>query len=146
MPDSTPVLTAQTSIRVRYADTDQMHFVYNGKYLEYFEVGRTEMLRALGLPYAELERNGIMLPLVDSYCRYHGPARYDDMLVIESRMQEMPRATMRIDYRIFREGEDLILTSGYTTHAFVDIESGKPTRPAKLFLDAVRSPLPSSQP
>ncbi len=145
MPDPTPVLIAQTSIRVRYADTDQMHFVYNGKYLEYFEVGRTEMLRALGLPYAKLEENGIMLPLVDSYCRYHAPARYDDLLVIESRMQTMPRATMRIDYRIFREGEDLILTSGYTTHAFVDIESGKPIRPAKLFLDTIRNPLPSSQ-
>ncbi|MCB2205678.1 acyl-CoA thioesterase [bacterium] len=126
-----------TSIRVRYADTDQMQIVYNGKYLEYFEVGRTELIRSLGLSYAEIEKQGIWLPLVEAHCRYHLPARYDDVLIVRSIVQELPRSSLRIEYEIMREGSDDILVSGYTVHVFFDVHRQRPARPPQFFLDAM---------
>ncbi|MBK7981513.1 MAG: acyl-CoA thioesterase [Ignavibacteriae bacterium] len=75
------MLSHTTSIRVRYADTDKMQFVYNGKYLEYFEVGRTELLRSCGLAYSELEKIGYQLPLIEAGLKYKMPAYYDDVLL-----------------------------------------------------------------
>lgn len=137
------LVTHRHTIRVRYADTDQMQIVYNGKYLEYFEVGRTELIRSLGLSYAEIERNGIWLPLTEAHCRYHHPARYDDLLDIESTVDEAPRASLRIDYAIRREGQEQVLVSGYTTHAFFDVAAQRPTRPPAFFLRAMGIPLPT---
>ena len=77
-----------TQIRVRYADTDQMKVVYHGKFLEYFEVGRTALIRSLGLPYAELESRGILLPVIEAYAKYRKPARYDDLLSVEAVVSE----------------------------------------------------------
>ncbi len=124
-----------TSIRVRYADTDQMQIVYNGKYLEYFEVGRTELLRSRGLSYAEFEDSGTRLPLVEAHCRFHQPARYDDIMIVRSEVQEIPRSTLRIDYSVTRESDGTLLATGYTTHAFLDIASLRPVRPPAHFLD-----------
>ncbi len=123
-----------TTVRVRYADTDKMQIVYNGKYLEYFEVGRTELIRALGLSYAEIERRGIWLPLVEAHCRYHVPARYDDILVIHSSVRETPRSSLRIDYQVTREGSDTVIATGYTVHAFFDVDRQRPSRPPAFFL------------
>ncbi|MFZ1730188.1 MAG: thioesterase family protein [Bacteroidota bacterium] len=125
----------ETNIRVRYADTDQMQIVYNGKYLEYFEVGRTELLRAKGMTYAEFEKSGTLLPLVEAHCRFHQPARYDDLISIRSEVREIPRSTMRIDYEIRRGNDELLITTGYTIHAFLDISSQRPVRPPAHFLD-----------
>ncbi|MDX9758538.1 MAG: thioesterase family protein [Bacteroidota bacterium] len=127
----------ETSIRVRYADTDQMHIVYNGKYLEYFEVGRTELLRAHGLTYREFEASGTRLPLVDAYCRYHLPAAYDDVLIIHAEVTTVPRATLRIEYAIRRQSDNALIATGYTTHAFLDIASLRPVRPPAHFLDVL---------
>ena len=132
-----------TRIRVRYADTDKMQIVYNGKYLEYFEVGRTELIRALGYPYAQLERDGILLPLVEAFCRYHQPARYDDLLTVVSEVRDIPRSTLRIDYRILREddsgAEATLITTGFTVHAFLDVERQRPVRPTTAFLAALNA-------
>jgi acyl-CoA thioester hydrolase len=125
-----------TRIRVRYADTDQMGFAYYANYLVWFEVGRTEMLRACGLPYAELEALGLALPVLEAHCLYRKSARYDQMLRVVSRLKEMPRVSLRIDYEIFDEGEQL-LAEGYTTHAFINQE-GKPVRPPQVFMAKVR--------
>lgn len=127
----------ETTLRVRYADTDQMHIVYNGKYLEYFEVGRTELLRAHGLTYREFELAGTRLPLVDAYCRYHLPAVYDDVLTIRAEVAEVPRATMRIDYVVRRAQDAALIATGYTTHAFLDIATLRPVRPPARFLDVL---------
>jgi acyl-CoA thioester hydrolase len=124
-------------IRVRYADTDQMQIVYNGKYFEYFEVGRTELIRSLGLPYAEMERRGTRLPLIEAQCRFHLPARYDDVITIESSVLEIPRSTLRIDYSIYRKETDELLARGYTVHAFLDIATQRPVRPPADFLRAM---------
>ena len=103
----------ETHVRVRYAETDQGGVVYNASYLVYFEVGRTEMMRAGGLPYRELEERGIVLPVVESHVRYRAPARYDDLLAIESRVSEVRRVRMRIDTRISDAGSGRLLAEGW---------------------------------
>ncbi|MBK7866088.1 MAG: acyl-CoA thioesterase [Ignavibacteriales bacterium] len=120
-----------TTVRIRYADTDQMRFVYNGKYLEFFEVGRTELIRELGMSYKQFEESGFLLPVYDAYIRYHSPAFYDEVLEIESILTTKPMAKLKIEYNI-RVGERLI-ASGYTQHAFVSTKTGRPVRSPELF-------------
>ncbi|MCC6636858.1 MAG: acyl-CoA thioesterase [Ignavibacteriaceae bacterium] len=120
-----------TTVRIRYADTDQMRFVYNGKYLEFFEVGRTELIRELGMSYKQFEEFGFLLPVYDAYIRYHSPAFYDEVLEIESILNTKPMAKLKIEYNI-RVGERLI-ASGYTQHAFVSTKTGRPVRSPELF-------------
>lgn len=127
-----------TTIRVRYADTDKMQFVYNGKYLEYFEVGRTELLRSCGLAYSEVEKEGYQLPLIEAKLRYISPARYDDLLDIEATVSEFLSAKVHIDYKITRHETDEVITEGYTTHMFIKSDSKKPTRPPKIYTDALK--------
>lgn len=120
-----------TTVRIRYADTDQMRFVYNGKYLEFFEVGRTELIRELGMSYKQFEESGFLLPVYDAYIRYHSPAFYDEVLEIESILNTKPMVKLKIEYNI-RVGERLI-ASGYTQHAFVSTKTGRPVRSPELF-------------
>ncbi len=127
----------QTTVRVRYADTDQMGLVYHARYLEWFEIGRTELLRALGLPYATLEEKGWLLPVIEVRCRYKIPARYDQVVSIISRIAEIPRGRIHIDYQL--ESEDgALLAEGYTEHMFVNRE-GKPLRPPKEFIELLKA-------
>jgi len=125
------VVKNTTTVRIRYADTDQMRFVYNGKYLEFFEVGRTELIRELGMSYKQFEESGFLLPVYDAYIRYHSPAFYDEVLEIESILNTKPMAKLKIEYNI-RVGERLI-ASGYTQHAFVSTKTGRPVRSPELF-------------
>ncbi|MBN1637645.1 MAG: acyl-CoA thioesterase [Ignavibacteriales bacterium] len=129
------MLINKTKIRVRYADTDKMQIVYNGKYLEYFEVGRTELLRNLGLPYSEIEKKGYQLPLVEAFVKYNKPALYDDILEIEAKIEKLNSAVLQIDYKISRKDENQILVFGYTTHVFINIKSKKATKPPDFFLE-----------
>ncbi len=130
------VLENITKIRVRYADTDKMGVVYNGNYLTFFEVGRTELMRNSGLPYTELEKAGYMLPLVESHINYKQSAFYDDILEVKAviDLSEL-RATLRFDYEI-RVGEGLVAT-GWTVHTFIKTDNLKPVRPPKIFVDLV---------
>jgi acyl-CoA thioester hydrolase len=127
------MLKTKFEIRVRYADTDKMQFVYNGKYLEYFEVGRTEMLRQTGFSYHQLEESGYQLPLLDSYLKFVNYAQYDDLLVIESSLKEIPNVKMRINYQIFRKSDNLLIAEGYTTHAFIRTDTKRATRVPEIF-------------
>lgn len=129
------MVSSLTKLRVRYADTDQMRVVYHGKFLEYFELGRSDLIRNLGLPYSQMEAEGIFLPVVEAYAKYRRPAHYDDELVVESIVNEIPQATLRIDYKVFRDGEDAVLAEGYTVHSFLNVATGRPTRPPKRFLE-----------
>ncbi len=131
------MLTGKTEVRVRFADTDQMGIVYNGKYLEYFEVGRTEMLRINGLAYAEVEKRGYQLPLLEAHVKYVSPARYDDVLVIEAIVKNYPAFRIHIDYKIFHRDNELLITEGYTKHVFMSKETLKPVRPPKFFTDVI---------
>jgi acyl-CoA thioester hydrolase len=126
-------------IRVRYADTDKMQFVYNGKYLEYFEVGRTELLRYFQLPYSTIEKEGHQLPLMEAGLKYRNPAHYDDILLIEAKLNELYSAKVHIEYIITREDDNALICTGYTTHLFIRTETKKPTKPPKIYFDALSS-------
>lgn len=116
-----------TPVRVRYAETDAMGFVYHTNYLVWFEVGRAEYMRARGVPYSELERLGIYLPVVDCTCRFHCPGKYDDLLIVHTCVTHLSRVKLTFQYRITRAGDEKLLADGFTTHAFTDRE-GKLTR------------------
>jgi acyl-CoA thioester hydrolase len=125
------------AIRVRYADTDQMGFAYYAHYLRWFEIGRAEMLRALGWSYRAVEEAGIQLPVLEARCRYLAPARYDDELIIETGVLELRRASVRFGYRILRAPDDALLATGETEHCFLDRE-GKPGRPSPRLAELLR--------
>ncbi|GBD90538.1 1,4-dihydroxy-2-naphthoyl-CoA hydrolase [bacterium BMS3Abin04] len=131
------MLKFKTKIRVRYADTDKMHFVYNGKYLEYFEVGRTELLRSTGLPYSALEKAGYQLPLMQAHVNYKYPAHYDDVLVIEATVSELYSAKVHIDYVISNEENNQLIATGYTDHLFIKENTKRPTKPPQIYIDAL---------
>ena len=95
------MITTTNKLRVRYAETDQMGVVYHANYAIYFEVGRTEMFRQIGLPYAKMEENGIMLPLIDLHCNYKQSAKYDDELTIVTTLEEMPNVKIKFNYKSF---------------------------------------------
>ncbi len=101
---------------------------YYGNYFRWFEIGRSEMFRSLGLPYKAVEDNGIFLPVAESYCKYATPAKYDDLLVIETSLDTKLKAGMKFDYRIFKEDGQTLIASGYTKHPCVN-QDGKVVRP-----------------
>ena len=138
------LISHKTEIRVRYADTDQMKVVYHGKYLEYFEVGRAALIRSLGLPYSELETRGILLPVIEAFAKYRKPARYDELLFIEAIVTELPKAVLKIEYKILRGGEEEVLVEGYTIHSFLYAATGKPTRAPSYFVQILEKAMTSS--
>ncbi len=119
--------SATTDIRVRYAETDQMGYVYYGNYAMYYEVGRVEALRQLGFTYRELEDMGVMMPVLDLHCKFHKPARYDDLLTIKTTIPEIPAVKMKFTYEITNERGELV-NYGETTLAFVNKSTGRPMR------------------
>ena len=123
----------RSSLRVRYAETDLMGFVWNGVYNTYFEIGRTEVMRYLGLTYSELEAKGIQLPLIESYARYIQPGKYDDVLEVETNIVYEGGVRLKFEYNILRDNSTI--TKGYTLHTFIDSVSKKPIKPPKEFLD-----------
>lgn len=115
------------TIRVPYAHTDQMSFVYYANYLVYFEMARSEMLREAGTPYGDLEKRGVVLPVVEAHAVYRSPARFDDLLEIRTRCTEIRGVRVRIEYEVLR-GEELLAT-GYTEHVCMS-PAGKVLKPA----------------
>lgn len=132
------MITHKTQIRVRYADTDQMRTVYYGKYFEYFEQARSELLRSIGLPYAEIEKSGVFLPVIEAFARYRRSAQYDDLITVESLVEELPVARIRINYKIFEEKNVEPIVEGYTVHSFLNASTGKPTRAPAQFLQVLQ--------
>ena len=130
------MLTYKTTCRVRYGDTDKMGFVYHANYFRWFEVGRSEMFRSMGIPYKSIESKGIFLPLSEMHCKFNAPSQYDDILVIETSPDPHYRAGMKFNYKIFSENGDKLLASGYTKHACVD-SGGRVVRPPKFLMDSI---------
>ena len=121
-------------LRVRYSETDQMGTFYNSRALEWFECGRTELMRnRLGMSYAVLEEKGVFLPLVEAHLEFQGGARYDDLLRITSTVELQGRAKLRFDVEINQNGTGRPVVRGYTIHAFTDTR-GKPIRPPAWFV------------
>ncbi|NQU42080.1 acyl-CoA thioesterase [bacterium] len=109
-------------IRVTYRDTDQMGYVYYANYLVYFEMARTELLRNLGSTYRECEEKGVFLPVIEASCRYHAPARYDDLIEIRAKVTRWTRAALDFDYECRRTSDRTLLAAGTTRHAFTSKE------------------------
>lgn len=120
--------TAETQIRVRYAETDQMSYVYYGNYAMYFEVGRVEAMRSIGFSYKEMEDEGVMMPVLESHFRYLQPGKYDELLTIKTTIPTLPGARIRFEYEVFNEQKKLI-TEGWTVLTFLKKDSHRPTRP-----------------
>jgi acyl-CoA thioester hydrolase len=125
---------SETTIRVRYAETDQMGYVYYGNYAAYYEIARVEALRNLGLRYKTLEENeGIMMPVLENYSKYIRPARYDELLKIVVKIPKRPGTRTRFEYEIYNEADELIHI-GHTVLVFVTIASGRPCNAPESFL------------
>ena len=124
------------TVRVRYAETDQMGVVYHGNYAQYFEMGRVEWLRNLGVSYKWMEDNGVMLPVVSLEMNYKKPAKYDDLLRIKTLLKSQTSVKIEFDYEIYNEDNQL-LTTGYSMLVFVDIKTGKPILPPKYVSDKI---------
>ena len=128
------MIESRTQVTVRYAETDMMGVVYHGNYLPWFEVGRTTLLKEIGLPYRDLETAGYRLPVLEVTAKYLRPAVYDDVITIVTTMHEKPLLRIRLDYEV-RRGDELLAT-GHTVHAFIDRE-GKPVRPPEAAVKAM---------
>src|SRR5438874_1289900 len=131
------MLSHTTSIRVRYADTDQMGVVYYAKYLEYFEVARTELLRSIGLPYREVEEKGFALPVSSASIKYYKGAVYDDELLVTAKLSPKHSPKVEIHYEVLRASDNEMIANGETTLVFVDKKTGKPARAPQFYLEAI---------
>jgi len=127
--------TVTIQYRVPYADTDQMHVVYYGNYLTYFERSRNELLREMGFSYKALEALGYALPVKEAHVNYHAPATYDDLLDITGWCESFKGVRLKIYCEVKLNGK--LLADGYTIHANCDIRTMRPTRPPRVMLDAV---------
>ncbi len=128
----------EVKIRVRYGETDQMGYVYYGNYAQYFEVGRVEWLRNLGVSYKNLEESGVMLPVLNLNVNFIKPAKYDDLLTIITTLKSKPSVKIEFDFEIFNEAQEL-LTTGYTSLVFIDMKKNKPTRAPQDLLEKIYS-------
>ena len=126
----------ETEIRVEYHHTDQMGIVHHSNYVKFFEVARTEWLRAAGLTYAEMERRGVMMPIVDVHIKYRMPAYYDELIRVKAMVEQMPMARMTFNYEI--HGEDgREIASGSTTLGFIDSVTRRPQRAPQWLMEVL---------
>lgn len=125
-------VVSQSRVRVRYAETDQMGVVYHANYLVWFEIGRVDFIRSLGMDYRTMEQeDGLAIAVVDVSARYKQPARYDDELRVETRLNAARGAVIKFGYRVKRDADDALLCEGETVHVVVDREMKKRTLPEK---------------
>lgn len=122
------------NVRVIYADTDAMGIVYHTNYIKWFEIGRTELLRSIGIVYALIESQGYNLPLTEVSCHYLIPARYDQILIVETELEYLRRASMKFKYIIWDENLEKCLVEGYTVHACTN-NQGKIVRIPSTIID-----------
>ncbi len=129
----TGVQSHRHQFRVIYGDTDMMGIVYYGNYFRYFEAGRSELLRAVGLPYMQLEAAGYALPVASASAKYHASARYDELLTLETTVVAVRMGSLQMGYRLEREEDGVLIATGETLHACVGKKTGRVTRiPAML--------------
>lgn len=130
------MITKQHKIRVRYGETDPMKYVYYGNYAQYLEVARVELFRAIGISYNEIENRGIWLPVSEYKIKYIKPAKYDDLLTIETKITKLPTAKIEFEYTIFNEKKEK-LTEASTTLFFLDAKTQKIIRCPEFLLELI---------
>lgn len=131
------MFTAENTVRVRYAETDQMGYVYYGNYAMYYEVGRVEALRQAGFSYRQMEEKGIIMPVLEIHSRYLKPGKYDELLTIRTMIREMPGIRIRFHYEVINEQGELI-NEGETTLVFLNKNSHRPCRPPEFLLELLK--------
>lgn len=139
IPGNSAIISYTHTLRSRYSETDQMGYVYYGRYLEYFEVARTEMIRSLGVPYARLEHDGIMLPVIYSQIEYKAPVFYDEEMNIEVSVYEKPLVRLETYYKINTYRHNGLHALGQVNLCFMNRETRKPCRAPDYFLDLIKS-------
>jgi acyl-CoA thioester hydrolase len=127
---------SETTVRVRYGETDQMGYVYYGYYAMYYEVARVEALRKLGLTYREIEANGIIMPVLENHTKFLAPGKYDELLRIVTTIKERPTVRMKFEYEVFNE-EGKLINQGETVLAFIDVKTNRPARPPKAMMEVL---------
>lgn len=114
------MIVVDTKIRVRYKETDKMGVVHHSNYYTWFEIGRSEYMRARGMTYRSMEEKGLMLPVIEARCFYKQPAKYDDVIVIRTHMADFKGVRLKMEYEVIREEDGVLLAKGYTVHAITD--------------------------
>ena len=127
----------EINFRIRYGETDQMGIVYHGNYAQYFEIGRTEWLRNLGITYKQMEEDGIKLPVISLTVNFKKSVGYDDVIKVKTLLKKMPTASIEFDYEIENEKGEIV-TTGNTVLAFIDINRNRPTRCPQHILDKLQ--------
>lgn len=134
-PDKQPIYSFTHPMRSRYGETDKMGYVYYGRYLEYFEVARTEMIRSLGMPYSALEEQGIMLPVVHTRIDYKAPIYYDELMEVKAYLFNLPAVKLETYYEIYTERSQQPHALGNVTLCFMKEANRKPCRAPGQFLE-----------
>lgn len=132
------MLVSETHYRVRYADTDQMGYMYYGHYARLYEIGRVEALREAGFRYRDMEAGGVMMPVYEMQCRYRRPARYDELLTVRTRLRALPATRIVFDFEVFDEAVAL-LNTGQVTLVFVRTDNQRPIPAPAALLDCLRA-------
>lgn len=130
--------SAEIEFRIRYGETDQMGVVYHGNYAQYFEMGRTEWLREMGFSYSQMEKDGIMLPVISLSINYKKSARYDDRVKVITKLAKTPSVKIEFDYEMRNENDE-VLATGNSVLAFIDIHKNRPTRCPDYILDKLHN-------
>lgn len=139
LPAADPLFVFEHPMRSRYGETDKMGYVYYGRYLEYFEVARTELIRAAGIPYRQLEDSGFMLPVLESQLQYKLPIFYDELMSIRVLLYEIPSVRLNTYYEIRTDGGRKLHTVGKVVLCFVDAGTRRPVKAPDYFVDGIRN-------
>ena len=132
------MINGEIKLRVRYSDTDQMGYVYYGRYASYYEVARVELFRSLGFSYKNLEEEGIGMPVINMDTKYLLPIKYDEEIIIKTRIEELPSSKIIFYYDIFNK-ENNLANSAKTTLTFINLSSKKPVRIPKELLELIEN-------
>ncbi|MFI3328708.1 MAG: thioesterase family protein [Rikenellaceae bacterium] len=127
------MIVREYKMRVWYVDTDQMGIVHHSNYVRYYEAARSDLMREFGMSYAEIEKGGIMLPVLEVNSKYHAPIYYDELITVEISIDEVPKARIKFNYRIFNEKKELVNT-GHVVLGFMHSDTRRPTRAPEWFV------------
>lgn len=142
-PEKEPIYRFTHRLRSRYGETDQMGYVYYGRYLEYFEESRTEMIRSLGFPYTKLEESGIMLPVIHTEVDYKAPVYYDELMKVEVLLFDTPTVRLETYYKVFTDRREQPHILGNVNLCFMKEETRKPCRAPAEFMDSLTAAINS---
>jgi len=134
-PDIEPIATFTHTLRSRYSETDRMGYVYYARYLKYFEVARTEMIRSIGISYRKMEEQGYMLPVIDARLAYHAPVQYDDLITITVFVFQHPGVKLKTFYKVTVEDRPSPAVTGQVTLCFMNARTRKPCRAPNDFTE-----------